>query len=738
MLTKKNLIASFVLITLMLLAILTLTSCKAVNISIIIVSEAATDSDPFTIVFGENTDDKNSKEASYQLEADGTTLIENFTTGNYTTVTISRYGCTQVYNDVAIYEKKGSTYYFDVKLFDSSNISTIGTTNIVEYMIVNQKQLQNIALLSEARISIKYTLQQNIVLDNNFSYIPTLNEMATIDGANHTIQNLNLIIELDNVGLIGTNYGTIQNLKLVNSKVSGIYNVGALVGINHGIISNIIMTTTEVSGTKFVGSTCGLDYGIIENVNVSQSTLQSTEGYFGTIAGFSFTNIGLGAYATRPDLIANTPITDEMTALEILKTGIANWTSLPDRAKLLKGDFKVDLKKIMEIAAKSFASYGGSEGVFIREVLRIFGNILNFVTHVEAKLLYNDTDIENEKLGEAIGILSGYIAFDTENSTLVKAFDNEILVPVVDFLLQQNDIALTMAELKEIIFDNPQGGAAYYRQEDDYLQFTAAYGNDSHVDQSTGQVIIEFNKDYYTARVEEEIRRQGKIQKLDQLYIEFALDYIEEAKKYLFLSDFIDWENVTADMFTGTPTKVFKDGIYTLEFVTDPDKLMAEFVEFFNIAVAEFENIVISVHEANGLQSPVGHGSIARVKFDPQGTKPTIKAEVYDNGFIRYWQLDNFSVTVEIEFEEVLRQTISNEAKLNGLTLDISAIEFDLSFINPYTNLYSYSKSDSDIELQLTIFNGNEVPLAEALEIYRNNNKNTAENNNGSSSDTES
>ncbi|MDR0751037.1 MAG: hypothetical protein LBF12_00395 [Christensenellaceae bacterium] len=713
MLAKKKIVISIILVLFSLVALLTFTACnKTEKIQLNIYSDIMPKGSESVVVFGLNKNDKKSSTATYELDASGSTVINDFSTGTYESVTITRLGCEQVLYNVTI---DSESYFID--LFNSTKITYSSEEAFIEFHISNATQLDNINLLTDSNVSLTFSLTNDILLANSTVQIDTLN--ATLDGAGHRISGLNISsTDSNNVALIGVNNGVVQNVELLNANISGKNNVGGLVGTNFGTISNVTITNVVATGTKFVGALCGLDYGIIETISVANSSVSSLEGYYGSIAGFSFTNIGLGAYGIRPDLTATTPITDSMSDLEILKTGISNWTLLPDRSKFLEGDFYVDFADIIKIASSALSTYQGDYSTFMELVMTLISNVVNIVNHTEAKLIYSDSNIENSELGEAVGILSSYIAYDTVNSRLAGLFDNQISFGLLNYYLSTTDFGVTAEEIKEFLFDNPQSGAAYYRQSDDYLRFTAADTTDTSVDKSTGYAIVSFNKTYYTAIVREEIEKQGKIENLAALYTQFALDYVEEAKKYLFLGDFIEWENVTDDMFSDS-SKSHNNGIYTLEFTTVPDELMKDFVAFFNKAIAEFEDIVISEHQRAGLASPVGHGTCARVVFLNDENPPTIKAEVFDNGFIRYWELNNFYVKVEIVLEPIFQQTIAAEARAQGFNFTASVISFDLKFIEPYVNLYSYSKSDSDIELILEIFKGKEETLSNALERRR-------------------
>ncbi|NVJ64782.1 MAG: filamentous hemagglutinin N-terminal domain-containing protein, partial [Flavobacteriaceae bacterium] len=81
---------------------------------------------------------------------------------------------------------------------------------------------------------------------------------GTLAGLGHTISNLTINApSSDNIGLIGTNTGTIRDLGLVGGSVTGKGQVGGLVGyLSRGTISNAY-ATGDVNGDRDVGGLVG-------------------------------------------------------------------------------------------------------------------------------------------------------------------------------------------------------------------------------------------------------------------------------------------------------------------------------------------------------------------------------------------------------------------------------------------------------------------------------------------------
>ena len=109
-------------------------------------------------------------------------------------------------------------------------------------------------------------LTKNITVTNEtWTPIGVNGYKGTFDGQGYTISGLIFDnSELNNVGLFGSNSGTIKNVGVVNSYFCGRDNVGGVCGENGGTITGCY-NTGEVSGSssQFVGGVCGSNGGII-------------------------------------------------------------------------------------------------------------------------------------------------------------------------------------------------------------------------------------------------------------------------------------------------------------------------------------------------------------------------------------------------------------------------------------------------------------------------------------------
>ena len=87
---------------------------------------------------------------------------------------------------------------------------------------------------------------------------------GTFDGQEHTISGLWHPWSTDYIGLFGNNEGTIKNLGVVDSNLSGHNNVGGVCGRNGGSLTNCY-NTGPISGYNYIGGVCGMNSGSLTN-----------------------------------------------------------------------------------------------------------------------------------------------------------------------------------------------------------------------------------------------------------------------------------------------------------------------------------------------------------------------------------------------------------------------------------------------------------------------------------------
>uniref|UniRef100_A6VSI9 Filamentous haemagglutinin family outer membrane protein n=1 Tax=Marinomonas sp. (strain MWYL1) TaxID=400668 RepID=A6VSI9_MARMS len=165
-----------------------------------------------------------------------------------------------------------------------------------DYTLIHS--LANFQAISGSASGSYFALAQDLDLSgNSFGSALVTAFGGTLTGLGHTISNLTINApDADNVGLIGTNDGTIRDLGLVGGSVTGHKNVGGLVGYNNGTISNAYATGT-VTGTDYVGGLVGYNNGTISNAYAT-GTVTGTD-YVGGLVGQQYTKgTTINAYAT--------------------------------------------------------------------------------------------------------------------------------------------------------------------------------------------------------------------------------------------------------------------------------------------------------------------------------------------------------------------------------------------------------------------------------------------------------
>lgn len=146
--------------------------------------------------------------------------------------------------------------------------------------------------------------------ENN--YTPIGSFFGTFDGDGHTISGININRNIDNQGLFGSvTGGTVQNVTLANSTITGGTNVGGIVGhILYGTIQNCRVESTVTIGADaddvwrhggIVGDNGGTIIGCASAATISHNNHNSCA-FFGAIAGSNSSTIqnclALGATVT--------------------------------------------------------------------------------------------------------------------------------------------------------------------------------------------------------------------------------------------------------------------------------------------------------------------------------------------------------------------------------------------------------------------------------------------------------
>lgn len=109
------------------------------------------------------------------------------------------------------------------------------------------------------------------------------------NGGKYSITNMTIDSDDNNVGLFSVIYnGTVENLKIIDSNITGAYNVGAIAGTNKGILQGCVVNS-KISGIGAVGGISGLNSTrgmIMECGNLGVIENESGK-YFGGISGIN-------------------------------------------------------------------------------------------------------------------------------------------------------------------------------------------------------------------------------------------------------------------------------------------------------------------------------------------------------------------------------------------------------------------------------------------------------------------
>ncbi|MEE0059758.1 MAG: hypothetical protein UE295_02900, partial [Acutalibacteraceae bacterium] len=111
------------------------------------------------------------------------------------------------------------------------------------------------------------------------------NYAGTFDGNGHSVSGLYLKSSESDQGFVRrlSDKGTVKNLTIKNSYISGGQYTGGITGDNSGTIDNCHISAT-VNGTKYVGGIVGDNGGIVTNCS-SAGVVTGSEAYTGGIAG---------------------------------------------------------------------------------------------------------------------------------------------------------------------------------------------------------------------------------------------------------------------------------------------------------------------------------------------------------------------------------------------------------------------------------------------------------------------
>ena len=145
---------------------------------------------------------------------------------------------------------------------------------------------------SEVGEDFEARLENDIDMSGVSEWNPIGADSATMfrgifDGAGHTVSGFNIDrSDKDYIALFGVLYnGTIKDLKLENSCISGAKFTAGICASNSGIITGC-RTAAEISGSDTVGGICAVNNGIVQNCS-NDGTVSADANIAGGICGYS-------------------------------------------------------------------------------------------------------------------------------------------------------------------------------------------------------------------------------------------------------------------------------------------------------------------------------------------------------------------------------------------------------------------------------------------------------------------
>jgi hypothetical protein len=196
---------------------------------------------------------------------------------------------------------------------------------------------------------------------------------GTYNGGGFTVSNMTLtpVGVSTPVGLFRENNGTIRNLTLTGSSITGTYHTGAVAGINTGTITDVAVVNPSVTGNVATstdgtvlgaGGVAGRNSGTIRHVTMLPATGATITGagYAGGIAGIN------GGTITDSKVVSNartSPIATTSDATAGGAGGIAGSNVLRDAQKVITGTGSIT--RVLYLARAPGANpivFAGNEG----------------------------------------------------------------------------------------------------------------------------------------------------------------------------------------------------------------------------------------------------------------------------------------------------------------------------------------------------------------------------------------
>lgn len=620
----------------------------------------------------------------YTVPQDGIFSIEAIPRASYR-VTVSRFGSEEIF-DLDI---KSKHYSLDKRLFQDVKG---GLTEGTHYIIASTEQFMNLAKMSGAKTTVYYHLSNDLDFkDKEYNPISSFNGVldgryyGVNSGQGFKISNINISLQdQDDVGLFRVNEGEIKNILFDKIKVTGKDNVGVVAGVNLGIISNCDIISGTITANNFAGSYTGIDRGSI-SLSTSTATV-NCEGYFGRIAGISYSNMTLGAYGIRPSLAGVNSI-NGLTPLEMYLVALDNWYALDNRAVLQTAEMKVDVTDTVNTVInniKSAMPRFSLEGI----ILGLIGGREFSVTEVIiARRIYEGN--YDDGLQRLLVTGGGF--------TKATSFD-----PLLNTFMALPEIG---DMIKDLDMQFPFGYAVYYDEKAGELIELQMTTNAYVASDNTVSYTLE--DEVYYANITQDIQEFAEEDdNFDQELLDKIFFYIAEGKNNMLKLEFMDLsaEGAVVDVKDITHNNgihkftLVVDGHYAFKYLKD--RMQQAIDDEFLGTVAEGTTINLVFHKD--------------IEFI---------VEIWDNGNLRALRLNDLDATITVNLtsdtQEMIKDIVAGiDFNNDGRVGDVKNFKLESVSVSVSGNIrdqYSYSRTDTDIDIYLEEFDKPKIRILDQI-----------------------
>lgn len=152
---------------------------------------------------------------------------------------------------------------------------------------------------------------------------------GTFDGNNHWIKGMIIESDKNYQGLFGYLSGTVRNLTIKDSYISGVNGVGAIAGLNSGKLENCKLINTTINGKTQIGGIIGIGMtnSNIDSCSVDENSKIIGEEYVGGILGYLNNNSSI-MNCTNKSAVSGKNYIGGIVGISFYGTNINNCSSL--------------------------------------------------------------------------------------------------------------------------------------------------------------------------------------------------------------------------------------------------------------------------------------------------------------------------------------------------------------------------------------------------------------------------